>query len=52
MRLHRIEGASHVDLYDRPEYVGPAIEELAGSLTALGTMAGAVVGDRRDHVTI
>jgi fermentation-respiration switch protein FrsA (DUF1100 family) len=26
--LHWIEGASHVDLYDRPEYVGPAVERL------------------------
>lgn len=26
--LHWIEGASHVDLYDKPEYVGPAVERL------------------------
>jgi uncharacterized protein len=26
--LHWIEGASHVDLYDREQYVGPAIEKL------------------------
>ncbi|TWF74573.1 hypothetical protein FHX44_11454 [Pseudonocardia hierapolitana] len=26
--IHWIEGASHVDLYDKPEYVGPAVEKL------------------------
>ena len=26
--IHWIEGASHVDLYDRPEYAGPAVEKL------------------------
>ncbi|MFE3074407.1 alpha/beta hydrolase [Streptomyces sp. NPDC059247] len=31
--FHWIEGASHSDLYDRPEYVGPAVTELAGFLT-------------------
>lgn len=25
-----VEGASHVDLYDKPQYVGPAIEKAAG----------------------
>ncbi|MFF2850149.1 alpha/beta hydrolase [Streptomyces sp. NPDC058001] len=29
-RLHWIEGASHVDLYDKEEYVGPAVTELTG----------------------
>jgi fermentation-respiration switch protein FrsA (DUF1100 family) len=24
-----IDGASHVDLYDREQYVGPAVEKLA-----------------------
>lgn len=28
--LHWIDGASHVDLYDKPEYVNPAVEKLAG----------------------
>ncbi|MGW2035612.1 alpha/beta hydrolase [Streptomyces sp. NPDC001811] len=28
--LHWIDGASHVDLYDKPEYVGPAVEKLVG----------------------
>ena len=27
-RLHWIEGASHVDLYDKLEFVGPAVDEL------------------------
>ena len=27
-RLHWIEGASHVDLYDKREYVDPAVTEL------------------------
>lgn len=26
--IHWIEGASHVDLYDREQYVGPAVEQL------------------------
>jgi fermentation-respiration switch protein FrsA (DUF1100 family) len=26
--IHRIEGAGHVDLYDKPEYVGPAVKKL------------------------
>jgi fermentation-respiration switch protein FrsA (DUF1100 family) len=26
--IHWIEGASHVDLYDKPEHVGPAVEKL------------------------
>jgi fermentation-respiration switch protein FrsA (DUF1100 family) len=26
---HWIEGASHVDLYDREQYVGPAVDKLA-----------------------
>jgi len=30
--LHWVEGASHVDLYDKPEYVDPAIEEPRGLL--------------------
>jgi len=28
--LHWIDGASHVDLYDRKQYVDPAVERLAG----------------------
>ncbi|MFD7309616.1 alpha/beta hydrolase [Promicromonospora sp. NPDC059942] len=28
--LHWVEGASHVDLYDRPEFVGPVVEKLTG----------------------
>jgi fermentation-respiration switch protein FrsA (DUF1100 family) len=28
-RIHWIDGASHVDLYDKQEYIGPAVEELA-----------------------
>jgi len=27
-KIHWIEGASHVDLYDKPEYVGPAVQKL------------------------
>lgn len=27
-RIHWIEGASHVDLYDKEQYVGPAVEQL------------------------
>lgn len=26
--LHWVEGASHVDLYDKPEFVGPVVEKL------------------------
>nr|ANO42119.1 hypothetical protein A8713_033205 [Streptomyces sp. SAT1] len=26
--LHRIEGASHVDLYDKKEYIDPAVDKL------------------------
>ncbi|NMO56844.1 alpha/beta hydrolase [Actinoplanes sp. TBRC 11911] len=29
-----VDGASHVDLYDKPEYVDPAVERLAGFFTA------------------
>lgn len=29
-QLHWIDGASHVDLYDRDEYVTPAVDRLAG----------------------
>jgi len=28
--LHVIEGATHIDLYDRPQFVTPAVEKLAG----------------------
>jgi fermentation-respiration switch protein FrsA (DUF1100 family) len=28
--LHWIDGASHVDLYDKPEYVNPAVKKLTG----------------------
>ncbi|WP_285101707.1 alpha/beta hydrolase [Promicromonospora sp. MEB111] len=31
--LHWIEGASHVDLYDRPGFVGPVVEKLTGFFT-------------------
>ncbi|MBD0694616.1 alpha/beta hydrolase [Streptomyces sp. CBMA123] len=31
--LHRIPGASHVDLYDRREYIDPAVDTLAGFFT-------------------
>ncbi|GJF31560.1 hypothetical protein KNE206_42600 [Kitasatospora sp. NE20-6] len=31
--LHRIEGASHVDLYDRKEYVDPAVDRLTAFFT-------------------
>ncbi|MET8998931.1 alpha/beta hydrolase [Amycolatopsis sp. NPDC004169] len=35
--LHWIEGASHVDLYDKKEFIDPAVEKLAGYFrTALG----------------
>ncbi|WP_410672301.1 alpha/beta hydrolase [Amycolatopsis sp. cmx-4-68] len=33
-RLRWIEGATHVDLYDRERHVGPAVEELAAFFTA------------------
>ncbi|MFE4453272.1 alpha/beta hydrolase [Streptomyces sp. NPDC056796] len=32
--LHRIGGASHVDLYDRKEHVDPAVDKLTGFFTA------------------
>ncbi|WP_435135735.1 alpha/beta hydrolase [Actinacidiphila sp. bgisy144] len=32
--LHWIEGAGHVDLYDRKQYVDPAVEKLAAFYTA------------------
>lgn len=32
--LYWVHGASHVDLYDRPEYVGPAVDELTGFFVA------------------
>jgi uncharacterized protein len=28
--LHWVEGASHNDLYDKEQYVGPAVTRLAG----------------------
>ena len=31
--LHWIDGASHVDLYDKEQYVGPATEKLAAFFT-------------------
>ncbi|WP_199199309.1 alpha/beta hydrolase [Amycolatopsis sp. CA-128772] len=33
-QLRWIEGATHVDLYDREQYVGPALDELAGFYAA------------------
>jgi fermentation-respiration switch protein FrsA (DUF1100 family) len=27
--LHVIEGATHIDLYDRPQFVTPAVSKLA-----------------------
>jgi fermentation-respiration switch protein FrsA (DUF1100 family) len=33
-RLYWIEGASHVDLYDREQYVGPVVDELVAFYTA------------------
>jgi fermentation-respiration switch protein FrsA (DUF1100 family) len=33
-RIVWVEGASHVDLYDKPEYVDPAVEELTAFYTA------------------
>lgn len=35
--LHWIDGASHVDLYDQPEYVNPAVEKLTGFFDKLRT---------------
>ena len=32
--LHWIDGASHVDLYDKDDYVTPAVERLAGFFTS------------------
>jgi hypothetical protein len=43
--LHWIEGASHVDLYDKEEYVGPAIAKLTefyNTHLVGGQQAGAV----------
>ncbi|WP_431948864.1 alpha/beta hydrolase [Actinacidiphila sp. bgisy167] len=38
--LHWIEGAGHVDLYDREQYVDPAVDRLAGFFTVnLGSVA-------------
>jgi fermentation-respiration switch protein FrsA (DUF1100 family) len=31
--LHWIDGASHVDLYDKEQYVAPAIEKLTAFFT-------------------
>jgi fermentation-respiration switch protein FrsA (DUF1100 family) len=31
--LHWIDGASHADLYDKEQYVGPAVTRLAGFFT-------------------
>jgi hypothetical protein len=31
--LHWIDGASHVDLYDKERYVGPAVEKLTAFFT-------------------
>jgi hypothetical protein len=28
--LYLIEGATHIDMYDREKYVGPAVEKLGG----------------------
>jgi fermentation-respiration switch protein FrsA (DUF1100 family) len=33
-RLHWVDGASHVDLYDREQHVGPAVDELTAFYTA------------------
>jgi fermentation-respiration switch protein FrsA (DUF1100 family) len=32
--VHWIDGASHVDLYDKEQYVVPAVDKLAGFFTA------------------
>ncbi|MBF6132087.1 alpha/beta hydrolase [Nocardia otitidiscaviarum] len=32
-RIHWVEGASHVDLYDKEQYVGPAVEQLTDFFT-------------------
>ncbi|MFD3605181.1 alpha/beta hydrolase, partial [Streptomyces sp. NPDC058656] len=48
-QLHWIDGASHVDLYDKDEYVTPAITELAGffhTRLAPTPRSGARSGDR------
>lgn len=38
--LHRIEGASHVDLYDKKEYIDPAVDKLAAFFTDHLVVAG------------
>ncbi|CAM5521839.1 alpha/beta hydrolase [Streptomyces canarius] len=38
--LHRIEGASHVDLYDKKQYIDPAIDKLTDFFTTHLTAAG------------
>jgi len=44
-RIVWVDGASHVDLYDKPEYVDPAVAELAAFYAAnLSTGAPAVAG--------
>ncbi len=31
--LHWVDGATHVDLYDKEQYVGPAVEKLTAFFT-------------------
>jgi hypothetical protein len=28
--LHLVPGATHIDMYDKPQYVGPAVDKLSG----------------------
>ncbi|MNC36241.1 hypothetical protein D3C75_847520 [compost metagenome] len=28
--LHLVPDATHIDMYDKPQYVGPAVEKLTG----------------------
>ncbi|MFF4712951.1 alpha/beta hydrolase [Streptomyces eurythermus] len=46
--LYRIPGAGHVDLYDKREYIDPAVEKLTAFFTtALGTAARPAAGSAR-----
>ncbi|MFG2356955.1 alpha/beta hydrolase [Streptomyces sp. NPDC048521] len=38
--LHRIQGASHVDLYDKKQYIDPAVDKLTDFFTTHLTTAG------------
>lgn len=47
-RLHWVDGAGHVDLYDKEQYVGPAVAELAAFFAENLRAVGLVVGRDAD----